>query len=331
MITDDVPMAPSVTASLLAGVLGLAMDAIITADQRHEIVLFNHAAEKMFGWLRQEVMQQPLEKLTPQRFRFMHGDFLGQFGATGSTASSMGSAAVMIHGLRANGQEFPVEVSILQAETPEGRLFTAIVRDIADRQAAQAQLPLTQRCELDRMGAALRAWQPVRAELINYTRSGQDFWMELDITPVADTKGRFTRWVSVQRDITGRKQAEQALAKAQVKVREHLFTLQRAAEAAQAITAHQTLEGMAQELAEQARGVIGAHQASVSLAADGDWAQAINALSLSTDHARYRSPAGRVRMMRGWLAVRAPDRPRWTAHWRAPVVLPVRRRFHPAG
>lgn len=399
MAAEVEPMAPAISASLLAGVLESAMDAIITVNERQEIVLFNQAAEKMFGWLRHEVMQQPLDKLIPQRFRSKHVGFLGQFGATRSTARSMGSAAVKIHGLHADGQEFPIEVSISQVETPVGLLFTAIVRDITERQAEQAHLallqtsithlndmlliteaeplgepgprivfvnaaferhtgyslaevlgrtprllqgPLTQRTELDRMSAALRAWQPMRAELINYTKSGQAFWVEIDITPVANAEGVFTHWVSVQRDITQRKQAEQALANAEARVHEHLFTLQRAADAAQAIAAHLTLEGMAQELAEQACGVIGAHQAAVSLAVDGDWTHAIHALSLSPDHARYRSelplvhgsaiyrrgasrtrpvclsqdevqahpdwrqvgsPASRARMMHGWLAV----------------------------
>jgi PAS domain S-box-containing protein len=73
------------------------------------------------------------------------------------------------------------------------------------------QGPKTSRIELDRIGAALRRWQPVRAELINYTKSGQEFWLELDIVPVADPTGWFTHWVSVERDVTERKQAEEKI------------------------------------------------------------------------------------------------------------------------
>ncbi|MCC5976587.1 MAG: PAS domain S-box protein [Salinarimonas sp.] len=73
------------------------------------------------------------------------------------------------------------------------------------------QGPKTQRSELDRIRRALEKWQPVRAELINYTKSGEEFWLELDIVPIADETGWFTHWVSIERDITERKQAQQAL------------------------------------------------------------------------------------------------------------------------
>jgi diguanylate cyclase (GGDEF)-like protein/PAS domain S-box-containing protein len=68
--------------------------------------------------------------------------------------------------------------------------------------------PLTQRPELDRIRSALREVQPVRAELINYKKNGEQFWIELEIVPV-DYFGRgLTHWVAVARDITERKAAE---------------------------------------------------------------------------------------------------------------------------
>ncbi|WP_334118527.1 ATP-binding protein [Limnobacter sp.] len=68
---------------------------------------------------------------------------------------------------------------------------------------------LTQRDALDRIRHALTDWKPVREELINYTKSGETFWLELDIVPVADETGWYTHWVAIERDITERKQAEQ--------------------------------------------------------------------------------------------------------------------------
>ncbi|MDR3405950.1 MAG: PAS domain S-box protein [Chthoniobacter sp.] len=67
------------------------------------------------------------------------------------------------------------------------------------------QGPKTSRAELDRIRTALRQWKPVRAELINYKKNGEEFWIELEIVPVADATGRFTHWVAVERDITERK------------------------------------------------------------------------------------------------------------------------------
>lgn len=71
------------------------------------------------------------------------------------------------------------------------------------------QGPKTQRDALDRIRAALAAWKPVREELINYTKSGEEFWLELDIVPVADATGWFTHWVAIERDVTERKQGEE--------------------------------------------------------------------------------------------------------------------------
>ena len=265
------------------------------------------------------------------------------------------------------------------------------------------QGPKTDRAELDRIGAALGSWQPVRSELINYTKAGEEFWLELDIVPLADSKGRLTHWVAVQRDITQRKLAEQALvesehryaalfatapvpmwvydadtlafltvneaaiksygysrdeflsmsiydvrskedqirlkdhlklglsvsgvrwrhrrkdgsfltcqplykpiqyrgksahfvlaldvstqARVEAEAQEHLFTLQRAADAAQAITSHQNVGGTMQEAVEQARAVVGAHMAVVTLCGT-DGLQSVAALSRSK---KYASIAG---------------------------------------
>ena len=73
------------------------------------------------------------------------------------------------------------------------------------------QGPKTDRAELDRIGRAIRAWQPVRAELINYTKDKKEFWLELDINPITDSEGRFTHWVAVERDITERKMTQEAI------------------------------------------------------------------------------------------------------------------------
>ena len=69
----------------------------------------------------------------------------------------------------------------------------------------------TDRTQLDKIHQALKSWQSVRVELINYRKDGSEFWVEFEIVPVADETGWYTHWVSVQRDITERKLAEERL------------------------------------------------------------------------------------------------------------------------
>jgi PAS domain S-box-containing protein len=70
------------------------------------------------------------------------------------------------------------------------------------------QGPETDRATLDKIRAALKTWQPVRVELVNYRKDGSPFWIELSVVPVADETGYCTHWTAIQRDITDRKQAE---------------------------------------------------------------------------------------------------------------------------
>ena len=81
-------------------------------------------------------------------------------------------------------------------------------QEVQGRSPKMLQGPATARAELDRIRAAVVAAQPVRAELVNYTRDGNPFWLELDITPVRDSTGTVTNWVSVERNISERKRDE---------------------------------------------------------------------------------------------------------------------------
>jgi PAS domain S-box-containing protein len=66
----------------------------------------------------------------------------------------------------------------------------------------------TDREKLDEIRNSLKQWKPIRTELLNYTKSGELFWVELEIMPVVNEIGWYTHWVAIQRDITERKQAE---------------------------------------------------------------------------------------------------------------------------
>ncbi len=115
------------------------MDAIITVDAGQNILLYNRAAETIFGWPAADVLGQPLVKLIPQRFHGSHAGHMKRFGTTGVTSRRMGGAN-LVYGLRQNGEEFPVEASISQLDTPEGHLYTVILRDATERIRAQEEL-----------------------------------------------------------------------------------------------------------------------------------------------------------------------------------------------
>ena len=120
------------TEARLGSIVDTAMDAIITMDEAHNIVLFNVAAEKVFGRPRQSVIGEKLEILLPQRYRAAHHRHVHQFGTTGVSNRRMGDQMVLM-GLRANGEEFPLDASISQHGDPGHKLFTVILRDISLR------------------------------------------------------------------------------------------------------------------------------------------------------------------------------------------------------
>lgn len=126
-------------AARLAGLLESAMDAIISIDAGQRIVLYNRAAEMIFGWPARAVMGQKLDMLLPERYRAGHAGQVARFGQTGVTSRRMGGRSVVV-GLRKSGEEFPMDASISQLQTDEGPLYTVILRDVTERVQAQEEL-----------------------------------------------------------------------------------------------------------------------------------------------------------------------------------------------
>ncbi len=125
--------------SRLAGLVDSAMDAIITVDSRQRIVLYNRAAEIMFGFSAAAMMGQPLNQLLPGRFHAGHDGHVRAFGETGVTSRRMGALGA-ISGQRASGQEFPIEASISQVQVGGQKYFTVILRDITERERMEGAL-----------------------------------------------------------------------------------------------------------------------------------------------------------------------------------------------
>lgn len=137
----------------LETIIQSAMDAIITVDRSRRVVLFNPAAERIFGRSASTLLGQPMEVLMPERFRRTHPGHFEGF-AEGPEDSRAIGRITTIHGLRANGEEFPLEASISKAQIDGSWFFTVTCRDVSERlradetrKALEARLLQSQKLE----------------------------------------------------------------------------------------------------------------------------------------------------------------------------------------
>ncbi|MEA2722451.1 MAG: two-component system, cell cycle sensor histidine kinase and response regulator CckA [Gemmatimonadales bacterium] len=115
-----------------------ASDAIITIDTKSQILVVNLAVERIFGYRPEELTGQPLAILMPEYLRHVHKAGFGRYLETGNR--HLNWTAIELPGLHRNGHEVPLEVSFGESRGPVGHTFTAILRDISDRKAAEAAL-----------------------------------------------------------------------------------------------------------------------------------------------------------------------------------------------
>lgn len=118
--------------------LEAAPDAIVIVDDTGTIQLVNAQTEALFGYRREELLGQPAEILVPQRFHDHHPAH--RHGYVDNRRVRPMGAGLELYGVRRNGAEFPVEISLSPLETPEGTLVSAAIRDVSERKKAETQL-----------------------------------------------------------------------------------------------------------------------------------------------------------------------------------------------
>src|SRR5215469_4401191 len=124
---------------MLAGIIRSTMDAIIAVDAAQQIVLFNAPAERMFTCPANEAIGSSVERFIPERLRAGHSTRVRRFGESGVTNRTLRGLGAL-RGLRATGEEFPIEASISKVEVGGKWFFTAVIRDITERQRAEEVL-----------------------------------------------------------------------------------------------------------------------------------------------------------------------------------------------
>jgi PAS domain S-box-containing protein/diguanylate cyclase (GGDEF)-like protein len=182
----------SQTEARLSGLVESALDGIIAINEQQRIVLFNQAAERMFGIERTQVLQRTLDDFIPARYRARHRGDIRAFGEGEAEGRRMG--ARLVWALRASGEEFPVEAAISRLHTSHGWLFTVFLRDISERYQSQQALAASE-ARLRRMNRVLTVLSGINNLIVRATRRDD---LLREACRIAVQAGRFSNvWIGL--------------------------------------------------------------------------------------------------------------------------------------
>jgi two-component system cell cycle sensor histidine kinase/response regulator CckA len=126
--------------------LDAALDAIVAIDHEGQITEFNPAAERMFGWAREDVIgRQIAETIIPPGLRDRHRQGIGRYLTTGE--STILGRRLQLSAVHADGREFPVELTVHRVAYPGPPTFSAFIRDLTESRRLEEQLLQAQKME----------------------------------------------------------------------------------------------------------------------------------------------------------------------------------------
>lgn len=160
-LSEDLKATPTVSDARLSSVLNTAVDGIVVIDDKARILVFNAACERLFGYDASEVVGRNIKMIMPAEYARDHDEYVNHYLSTGE-ARIIGIGRE-VRGRHKNGKEFPLELSVGEAATPEGRQFVGILRDLRPRKIQEERLNRMQSQlvhfarvnAMDEMGAAI--------------------------------------------------------------------------------------------------------------------------------------------------------------------------------